>query len=98
MFEGNSDPATKTYATLPEVVLARYVRILPQAWFNYMSMRAAVVEVACMEASTLAFLMDWQPVGNQPDDQTHVDTRANVQYIDTSSSFATSATVVAWEG
>lgn len=97
MFEGNSDPATKTYATLPEVVLARYVRILPQAWFNYMSMRAAVVEVACMEASTLAFLMDWQPVGNQPDDQTHVDTRANVQYIDTSSSFATSATVVAWE-
>lgn len=97
VFEGNHDPGTKVYAALPEPVLARYVRLVPTAWFNYMSMRAAVVEVACTEASSLAFFMEHKPVGRQPVAQTWADSRQNTQYIDTSSSFDASATIVGWE-
>ena len=46
LFTGNSDKNTKVYATLPEPVLARYVRLVPTAWSVHACMRAAVVLAA----------------------------------------------------
>ena len=43
LFTGNSDKNTKVYATLPEPVLARYVRLVPTAWSIHACMRAAVI-------------------------------------------------------
>ena len=43
LFTGNSDENTKVYATLPEPVLARYVRLVPTAWSVHACMRAAVI-------------------------------------------------------
>ena len=43
IFEGNSDRSTRVFATLPEPVLARYVRLVPQRWNMHPCMRAAVI-------------------------------------------------------
>jgi hypothetical protein len=43
VFTGNSDYNTKVYATLPEPVLARYVRVVPTSWSGHACMRVAVV-------------------------------------------------------
>ena len=43
VFTGNSDKNTRVYAKLPKLILARYVRLVPQAWSLHACMRAAVV-------------------------------------------------------
>jgi hypothetical protein len=96
-FAGNSDPNAKVYATLPEPVLARYVRLLPQAWRNYMSMRAAVVGATTCTPGASGVPNDQRFVGNQPVAMPVAETLQNVQTIDASSSFSEPAFIVAWE-
>jgi hypothetical protein len=51
-FIGTSDAETWAYATLQTPLQARYVRILPQAWYYRPSMRAGVVEAICPLSTT----------------------------------------------
>ena len=51
-FVGTSDSETWAYATLQAPLQARYVRILPQAWYGRPSMRAGVVEAICPLSTT----------------------------------------------
>jgi hypothetical protein len=46
-FEGNSDSDTHVRRLFETPVLARYVRIMPTAWFLHITMRAAVM--ACVQ-------------------------------------------------
>ena len=39
LFDGNKDRNTIVYQTLSQPIRARYVRILPEAWHNHISMR-----------------------------------------------------------
>ena len=39
MFDGNKDRNTIVYQTLSQPKTARYVRILPEAWYGHISMR-----------------------------------------------------------
>eukprot|EP00960_Hanusia_phi_P074325 768213-Hanusia_phi.AAC.3 len=43
IFDGNSDRNTKVFVPFPTPVVGRYVRIYPQTWVNFLSMRAAIL-------------------------------------------------------
>eukprot|EP00961_Rhodomonas_salina_P191251 2580405-Rhodomonas_salina.5 len=43
VFDANADKATKVFNTFDEPVKAQYVRIYPETWHGWMSMRAAVL-------------------------------------------------------
>ena len=65
VFEGNTDRSTQVFATLPEPVLARYVRVVPQACVARCAMRAAVMEVDCPGDSAGGDVMGEQVAGDE---------------------------------
>jgi hypothetical protein len=65
VFEGNTDRSTQVFATLPEPVLARYVRVVPQACVTRCAMRAAVMKVGCPGDSAGGDVMVEQVAGDE---------------------------------
>ncbi len=58
-FEGNSDNDTPVRQLFEKPVLARYVRIMPTAWFLHITMRAAVM--ACIQDNGIQGLVRPRP-------------------------------------
>ncbi|XP_077974515.1 lactadherin-like [Styela clava] len=47
VFTGNNDRNTKVTNMFPHVIICRYIRVYPQTWHNYMSMRVEYIDEMC---------------------------------------------------
>ncbi|XP_077974518.1 lactadherin-like isoform X2 [Styela clava] len=47
IFTGNNDRSTKVTNMFPHVIICRYIRVYPQTWKSYMSMRLEYIDGMC---------------------------------------------------